>query len=51
MLVEILLAVLLIALVGAFPKWPYSRTWGYSPSVGIGIILLIMILLWFGNVI
>lgn len=51
MLVDLLIAGLLMALIGAFPRWPYSRSWGYSPSVGIGIMLLIVILLWAGNVI
>jgi low affinity Fe/Cu permease len=42
----ILLAILLALLViGSLPAWPYSRQWGYYPSTGIGIILLILILL------
>jgi Protein of unknown function (DUF3309) len=41
----ILFVVLLIALIGAVPAWPYSRTWGYYPSGGIGLILLIVLIL------
>lgn len=42
----ILLAILLALLViGSLPAWSYSRQWGYYPSTGIGIILLILILL------
>ena len=42
---QILLAVLLvILLLGLLPTWPYSRAWGYYPSGGIGLLLLIVIL-------
>jgi len=41
----ILLIVLILLLVGAFPSWPHSRGWGYYPSGGIGLILLIVIIL------
>jgi Protein of unknown function (DUF3309) len=41
----ILLIVLVLLLVGAFPSWPYSRGWGYFPSGGLGLILLIVIIL------
>ena len=41
----ILLIILIILLLGAIPSWPYSRGWGYYPSGGIGLILLIVILL------
>jgi len=41
----ILLIVLLLLLVGAFPTWPYSRSWGYYPSGGLGLILVIVIIL------
>lgn len=41
----ILLVILLILLLGAQPRWPYSRNWGYYPSGGIGLILLIVIIL------
>ena len=42
----ILLIVLILLLVGAFPTWPHSRSWGYMPSGGIGLVLLILIVLW-----
>jgi len=41
----ILLILLIILLFGAVPAWPYSRNWGYAPSGGIGIVLLIVLIL------
>jgi hypothetical protein len=41
----ILLVVLVILALGAIPSWPYSRNWGYGPSGGLGIILLIVLVL------
>jgi len=41
----ILLVILILLLIGAFPRWPYSRSWGYWPSGGIGTILLIVLIL------
>jgi hypothetical protein len=41
----ILLIILILLLIGAFPSWPYSTGWGYYPSGGIGILLLIVIIL------
>lgn len=41
----LLLVLVILLLVGAFPAWPYSRNWGYFPSGILGIILLIMVLL------
>jgi hypothetical protein len=41
----ILLIILIILLVGAFPRWPYSRGWGYYPSGGLGLVLIIVIIL------
>lgn len=41
----ILLIILVLMLVGAIPSWPHSRTWGYGPSGGIGLLLLILIIL------
>ena len=45
MLGTILLIVLILLVLGAIPAWPYSRSWGYYPSGGIGLILLIVIIL------
>jgi hypothetical protein len=45
MLETILLIVLILLLIGALPSWPHSRSWGYYPSGGIGLILLIIIII------
>lgn len=45
MLRTILLVILILALVGALPAWPYSAGWGYYPSGGLGLILLILLIL------
>jgi hypothetical protein len=42
----ILLIILIVLLVGALPSWGYSSGWGYYPSGGLGLILLIVIILW-----
>jgi len=41
----IILIVLVILLIGALPSWPYSSGWGYYPSGGLGIIVIILIVL------
>jgi len=41
----ILLIVLVLLLVGAFPAWPHSRSWGYMPSSGLGLVLLVVVVL------
>jgi hypothetical protein len=41
----ILLIILLLLLVGALPTWPYSGSWGYYPSGGIGLVLLVLVVL------
>lgn len=41
----ILLIVLIIALIGALPSWPYSRSWGYYPSGGLGLVVVILLIL------
>lgn len=41
----LLLIILILFLVGALPTWPYSAKWGYGPSGGVGLILLIMVIL------
>jgi hypothetical protein len=45
MLGTILIVVLFLMLLGALPTWPHSRQWGYYPSGGLGLILLILIIL------
>lgn len=42
----ILLIILLILVLGSVPAWPYSRGWGYYPSGGLGLVLVIVIILW-----
>ncbi len=41
----ILLIVLVLILVGALPTWPHSRNWGYYPSGGTGLVLIILLIL------
>jgi hypothetical protein len=40
----ILLIVLIILLIGAVPAWPHSRGWGYYPSGGLGLVIVIVLL-------
>jgi Protein of unknown function (DUF3309) len=41
----ILLVILILILIGAFPRWPHSKNWGYGPSGGLGLIVLILVIL------
>jgi len=41
----ILLIVLVLLLVGALPSWPYSRSWGYYPSGGLGLVVVVLLVL------
>jgi hypothetical protein len=41
----ILIVILVLLLIGALPTWPHSRSWGYYPSGGLGLLLLILLLL------
>ena len=41
----ILLIILILLLLGALPTWPYSQGWGYYPSGGVGLVLLILVIL------
>ena len=41
----ILLIILILILIGAIPIWPHSRSWGYGPSGGIGLLVIILIIL------
>ncbi|EFP66078.1 hypothetical protein HMPREF1004_02088 [Ralstonia pickettii] len=43
----VLLIVLAVLLVGAFPRWSYSNGWGYAPSGALGVVLLIVLVLLF----
>lgn len=51
MLGTILIIVLILALIGSLPTWGHSRSWGYYPSGGLGIVLVIVIILLFMRVI
>ena len=41
----ILLIVLILMLIGAIPSWPHSRNWGYGPSGGLGLVVVILVVL------
>jgi hypothetical protein len=45
MLGTILIVLLIFALLGAMPRWPHSRSWGYFPTGGVGLVLLIVVVL------
>ena len=45
MLGTVLLVILILLLIGALPRWPYSSSWGYYPSGGLGLILIIVLIL------
>ena len=45
MLGMILIVILVLALVGALPRWSHSREWGYAPTGGLGLVLLIVVVL------
>ncbi|CAJ0716361.1 MULTISPECIES: DUF3309 family protein [Ralstonia] len=45
MLSTILIVVLILLLIGALPSWPYSRSWGYGPTGGLGLIVVIVVIL------
>jgi hypothetical protein len=42
----VLLIILLVILLGVLPTWPYSSGWGYYPSGGVGILVIILVVLW-----
>jgi len=46
MLWTIVIILLVLALIGGLPTWGYSRSWGYRPAGGIGLILVILLVLW-----
>ncbi|MEA2736959.1 MAG: hypothetical protein QOH05_266 [Acetobacteraceae bacterium] len=41
----VLLIILILLLLGALPTWPYSGSWGYYPSGGLGLVLLVVVIL------
>ncbi len=44
-LINLLLIIFILMLIGALPSWPHSRNWGYYPSGGFGIVIVILIVL------
>jgi hypothetical protein len=44
-MVTILIVIVVLMLLGAIPRWPHSRNWGYGPSGGVGLVLLILVIL------
>jgi len=44
-MLTILVVILLLISLGALPTWPYSRSWGYYPSGGLGLVVLILVIL------
>jgi hypothetical protein len=44
-MLTILVVVLVLALLGTLPAWPHSRGWGYFPSGGLGLVLLVLVVL------
>jgi len=45
MLMTVLIVVVVLALLGALPTWPHSRNWGYYPSGGLGLVVIVLIVL------
>ncbi len=45
MLGTILIVVLILALLGALPRWTHSRSWGYAPTGGVGLLLVVVVIL------
>jgi hypothetical protein len=45
MLGTILIVILILALLGALPRWSHSKSWGYAPTGGLGLILVIVVIL------
>lgn len=46
MLSTVLIVILILLLIGAFPAWPHSSSWGYRPSGILGTVLIIVLILW-----
>ena len=45
MLGTVLVVILILALLGALPRWPHSREWGYVPTGGVGLVLFVIVVL------
>ena len=44
-MITILIVLAVLMLIGAMPTWPHSRNWGYGPSGGVGLVVLILVIL------
>jgi uncharacterized protein DUF3309 len=44
-MITILIIILLLMAIGSFPAWPYSTNWGYYPSGGLGLVLVVLVIL------
>ena len=44
-MITILLVILILMLLGAIPAWPHSRSWGYAPSGGLGLVVVVLLIL------
>jgi hypothetical protein len=44
-MVTILIVIVVLMLIGVVPRWPHSRNWGYGPTSGVGLVLLILVIL------
>jgi len=44
-MITILVVILLLIALGVLPTWPYSRSWGYYPSSGLGLVVIILVIL------
>jgi len=44
-MITLLIVLLVLMLLGAIPSWPHSRDWGYVPSSGVGLVLLVLVIL------
>jgi hypothetical protein len=44
-MITILLIILVLMLLGAVPRWPHSRNWGYGPTGGLGLVVIVLIVL------
>jgi hypothetical protein len=51
MLMTVLIVFVILALIGALPAWPHSRSWGYYPSSGLGAVVLVLVVLWLLHVV
>jgi len=45
MLGTILILVVILLLIGALPTWPHSRSWGYAPTGGLGVVMLVVVVM------